>query len=189
MYISLYWGYICPSVCVCTNGRWLEAIWLELKSFLSRPHWTWNVTTNSPLTRLAIGPVATKVGCFVGPNSIEVYTYIWWHGEHKGATFRSQCCPQVLSRRRQFYSKCLLGALASKAARLLTSYMISQDVHVLQNTCNGDRARVHVWANTYAHTRSERTKQAHSLYTICITSWSYKCSNIQREEVHVGVCP
>ena len=44
------------------------------------------------------------------------YPYIWRHDLMQGATFRSQCCPQVLTKRWWFYSKHLLG----EAARLLT---------------------------------------------------------------------
>ena len=43
-----------------------------------------DVTTDTPLTQLAIAPAATKVSCFnrtAGKNQIEVYTYIWWPGE------------------------------------------------------------------------------------------------------------
>ena len=39
------------------------------------------------------------------------------------ARFESRCCPQVLFRKRIFYSKrLLLGAFASEAARQLTSF-------------------------------------------------------------------
>jgi hypothetical protein len=58
-----------------------------------------------------------------GAELYSLYTYIRWTGEHKEATFRSRCCPQVLSRRRRFYSeRLLLGALASEAATLLPSF-------------------------------------------------------------------
>ena len=44
-------------------------------------------------------------------------------GDGKRASFESRCCPQVLFRRRRFYSKgLLLGAFASEAARQLTSF-------------------------------------------------------------------
>ena len=57
-------------------------------------------------------------------------------GDGKRARFESRCCPRVLFRKRRFYSKrLLLGAIASEAARQLTSFsghshMIGQDVQV-----------------------------------------------------------
>ena len=61
------------------------------------------------------------------------------HGDSKRARFESYRCPRVLFRKRRFYSvRLLLGAIASEAAKQLTSFsgwlidgrMISQDVHV-----------------------------------------------------------
>ena len=43
-------------------------------------------------------------------------------GDSKLARFESRCCPRVLFKKMRFYSKCLLlGAIASEAARQLTS--------------------------------------------------------------------
>ena len=43
--------------------------------------------------------------------------------DSKRARIESRCCPQVLFRKRRFYSKCLLlGVFASEAARQLTSF-------------------------------------------------------------------
>ena len=105
---------------------WPEAIWPELKSFHFLAPLDLDVTTDSPLTRLAMATVTTKVSCFkrkAGQNYIEVHLLMPWPGERKRATFWSRCCPRVVSTRRRFYSKGICsGALASEAARLLTSF-------------------------------------------------------------------
>ena len=46
----------------------------------SRHRWTWDVTTDSPLTRLAMAQAATKASCFrmmAGQNYIEECTLTW----------------------------------------------------------------------------------------------------------------
>ena len=58
-----------------------------------------------------------------GGAELEKYTYMRRPGDSKQARFESRCCPQVLFRKRRFYSKCLLfGVFASEAARQLTSF-------------------------------------------------------------------
>ena len=59
-----------------------------------------DVTTDSPLTWLAVAPAATKVISFkrtVGQNYIQVYTYIRWPGErkerHSGVDVVRRCFP------------------------------------------------------------------------------------------------
>jgi hypothetical protein len=91
--VNYYWGYnywlIISRCCVvtkcniiilrlhlsvCTAGRWPEAIRPELKTFLSRHRWTWDITTGSLLTWLAMAQAATKVSCFkmmAGQNYIK----------------------------------------------------------------------------------------------------------------------
>ena len=58
-----------------------------------------------------------------GQNYIEKYTYMRWPGDSKRARFESHCCPQVLFRKRRFYSKrLLLGAFVSEATRQLANW-------------------------------------------------------------------
>ena len=68
----------------------------------------------------------------------------------------SRCCPRVLFRRRQFYSKrLLLRAFASESARQLMSF--SRQSHMIsQDTCAG------VCIDS---TRNELASLAHSFYT------------------------
>jgi hypothetical protein len=60
-YIIILRLHLSVHVCVYTAGRSPEAIGPELKSFLSR---AWDVTIDSPLTRLAMDPAVTEVSRF-----------------------------------------------------------------------------------------------------------------------------
>ena len=54
-------------VCACMRVYKREVTGSDLtqaKSFLSRRHWTWDDTADSPLTAAGYGPAATKVSCF-----------------------------------------------------------------------------------------------------------------------------
>ena len=56
-------------------------------------------------------------------SETEDCTYVRRPGDSKRARFESRCCPQVLFRKRRFYSKRLfLEAFASEAAKQLTSF-------------------------------------------------------------------
>ena len=76
----------------------------------------------------------TKVSCLKKTqrqDQIELYHLPWRPGECKGVTLGSQCCPQVFSRRKQFYFKHLFfGVLASEAARQLSWSHIQPAVSV-----------------------------------------------------------
>jgi hypothetical protein len=67
----------------------------------------------------------------VGRNRLKCTTCTRWPGERKRATFWSQCYPQVLSRRRQFFSWELLRAkLQDYQVSLANGLTKSHDVHV-----------------------------------------------------------
>jgi hypothetical protein len=94
----------------------------ELKSFLSRYHWTWDITKDSPLARLAMVPSTTKVGCFkrmAGQN----YTDIWWPGStQKGDVLESMLSTGNFQKEAILSKRLLSGAIASEATRLPTTF-------------------------------------------------------------------
>jgi hypothetical protein len=52
------------SVRLCVTYMYERQLTGNKKSFLSRHHWTWDITTHSPLARQVMAPSTTKVGCF-----------------------------------------------------------------------------------------------------------------------------
>jgi hypothetical protein len=64
---------------VRVSGRWPEAIWPELKHFLSGHRWTSDVTTGSPLTRLIMAQTATKLRLFQKDGGIELDWNVYLH--------------------------------------------------------------------------------------------------------------
>jgi hypothetical protein len=90
----------------------------------SRHHWTWDITTDSPLTRLAMAPAATKVSYFKRTVDRSVHLHYY-----SGLVNAKGQCSGVDAIHRRFpeagnsvLKRLLLGAIASEAARLLTSF-------------------------------------------------------------------
>jgi hypothetical protein len=81
---------------VRASGKWPEAIWLELKHFLSGHRWTSDITTGSPLTWLTMAQTATKLRQFQKDGGIELDWSVHLH-EVAWGTQKSNVLESMLS--------------------------------------------------------------------------------------------